>query len=149
MGIDKETIQKLRDETGAGVMDCKKALEEADSDIEKAKEVIKEKGIILASKKSERKTGAGFLKAYIHNDRVGILMEIRAETDFAVKSDPFQKLAHELAMQIAAMDPKDVDELLEQPFVKNESKTVGETIKEVVAEVGENINVKNFVRYEV
>ena len=149
MGIDKETIQKLRDETGAGVMDCKKALEEADSDIEKAKEVIKEKGIILASKKSERKTGAGFLKAYIHNDRVGILMEIRAETDFAVKSDPFQKLAHELAMQIAAMDPEDVDELLEQPFVKNESKTVGETIKEVVAEVGENINVKNFVRYEV
>ena len=149
MEINKEIIQKLRDETGAGIMDCKKALEETDGDIEKAKEVIKEKGIIIASKKSERKTGAGFLKTYIHNDRVGVLMEIRAETDFAVKSDPFQKLAHELAMQIAAMDPEDVDELLEQPFVKNESKTVGEIIKEVVAEVGENINVKNFVRYEI
>ena len=149
MEINKEIIQKLRDETGAGIMDCKKALEKTDGDIEKAKEVIKEKGIIIASKKSERKTGAGFLKAYIHNDRVGVLMEIRAETDFAVKSDPFQKLVHELAMQIAAMDPKDVDELLKQPFVKNESKTVGEIIKEVVAEVGENINVKNFVRYEI
>lgn len=147
--MNKENLQKLRDETGAGVMDCKKALEKADGDMEKAKEIIKEKGMIIADKKSDRKTGAGFLKTYVHNNRVGVLMEIRTETDFAIKSDPFQTLAHELAMQIAAMGPEDIDELLEQPFIKDESQTVQGVVKEAIAEVGENINIERFARYEV
>jgi elongation factor Ts len=147
--MNKEDLQKLRDETGAGVMDCKKALEEANGDMEKAKEIIKEKGMIIASKKSERKTGAGFLKTYIHNDRVGVLMEIRAETDFAIKSDPFQTMAHELAMQVAAMGPEDVNELLEQPFIKDASKKVEDIVTETIAEVGENINIERFARYKV
>ncbi len=147
--MNKENLQKLRDETGAGVMDCKKALEKADGDMEKAKEIIKEKGMIIADKKSDRKTGAGFLKTYVHNNRVGVLMEIRTETDFAIKSDPFQTLAHELAMQIAAMGPEDIDELLEQPFIKDESQTVQDIVKEAIAEVGENINIERFARYEV
>jgi elongation factor Ts len=147
--MNKENLQKLRDETGAGVMDCKKALEKADGDMEKAKEIIKEKGMIIADKKSDRKTGAGFLKTYVHNNRVGVLMEIRTETDFAIKSDPFQTLAHELAMQIAAMGPEDIDELLEQPFIKDETQTVQDIVKEAIAEVGENINIERFARYEV
>ncbi len=147
--MNKENLQKLRDETGAGVMDCKKALEKADGDMEKAKDVIKEKGMIIADKKSDRKTGAGFLKTYVHNNRVGVLMEIRTETDFAIKSDPFQTLAHELAMQIAAMGPEDVDELLKQPFIKDESQTVQDVVKEAIAEVGENVNIERFARYEV
>jgi len=147
--MEKEKIQKLREETGAGIMNCKKALEEASDDIEKAKEIIKEKGVVIADKKSDRKTGAGFLKTYIHNNRVGVLIEIRTETDFAVKSEPFQKLAHEIAMQIAAMNPKDVEELLEQPFIKDESKNIQEIIKETIAEVRENINVERFTRYEI
>jgi elongation factor Ts len=117
--------------------------------MEKAKEIIKEKGMIIASKKSERKTGAGFLKTYIHNDRVGVLMEIRAETDFAIKSDPFQTMAHELAMQVAAMGPEDVNELLEQPFIKDASKKVEDIVTETIAEVGENINIERFARYKV
>ncbi len=147
--MDKESIQKLREETGAGIMDCKKTLEEAEGDLEKAREIIKEKGIIIADKKSGRKTGAGFLKTYIHNNRVGVLMEIRTETDFTVKSEPFQKLAHEIAMQIAAMDPENVEELLEQPFIKDESETVRDVIKEAIAEVRENINIERFARYEI
>lgn len=147
--MDKKSIQKLRKETGAGIMNCKKALEEADGDIKKARKIIKEKGVIIADKKSKRKTGAGFLKTYVHNNRVGVLMEIRAETDFAIKSEPFQKLAHELVMQIAAMNPESVKSLLEQPFIKDESKIVREVISETVAQVGENINVERFTRYEV
>jgi elongation factor Ts len=147
--MNKEDLQKLRDETGAGVMDCKKALEESNGDMERAKEIIREKGMVIASKKSERKTGAGFLKTYIHNDRVGVLMEIRAETDFAIKSDPFQTMAHELAMQVAAMGPEDVNELLEQPFIKDASKKVEDIVTETIAEVGENINIERFARYKV
>lgn len=147
--MNKEDIQKLREETGAGIMNCKKALEEAEGALEKAKEIIKKQGVVIADKKSERKTGAGFLETYIHNSRVGVLMEIRTETDFAVKSEPFQKLAHELAMQIAAMDPENVEELLEQPFIKDESKTVQDVIKEAIAEVRENINIERFTRYEI
>lgn len=130
-------------------MDCKKALEEAGGDLDKARNIIREKGMVIADKKSDRKTGAGFLKAYIHNDRIGVLIEIRTETDFAVKSDPFQKLAHELAMQIAAMNPKDVDELLKQPFIKDESRTVEDVLKGTIAEVRENINIERFTRYEI
>lgn len=147
--MNKEDLQKLREETGAGIMDCKKALEEAGGDLDKARNIIRERGMVIADKKSDRKTGAGFLKAYIHNDRIGVLIEIRTETDFAVKSDPFQKLAHELAMQIAAMNPKDVDELLKQPFIKDESRTVEDVLKGTIAEVRENINIERFTRYEI
>lgn len=144
-----EDIKKLREQTGAGVMDCKKALEEANGDFDKAKEIIKEKGIILADKKAERKTGAGLLKSYIHNNRVGVLLDLRSETDFVAHSDPVQNLAHELAMQIAAMNPANVDALLNQPYVRDENKTVNDLIKEVIAQTGENIKVERFCRYEL
>lgn len=142
-------IVKLREQTGAGVMECKRALEEAGGDLDKAADIIQERGLLKAESKKERKTGAGLVYTYVHNDRVGVLMELRAETDFVVRAEPFKTLAHELAMQIAAMAPENVNELLGQPYIKDESTTVGDFIKGTVAKVGENIQVEKFVRYEI
>ena len=142
-------IVTLREQTGAGVMECKRALEEAGGDLDKAAGIIRERGLLKAESKKERKTGAGLVYTYVHNDRVGVLMELRAETDFVVRSEPFKTLAHELAMQIAAMAPENVDELLGQPYIKDESITAGNFIKGIVAKVGENIQVEKFVRYEL
>lgn len=142
-------VQKLRELTGAGVMECKKALEESEGDIEEATKIINERGVRRAEAKSERKTGAGHLESYVHNGRIGVLLELRAETDFTVRSQSFRDLAHELAMQISAMAPTDVNELLAQPYIKEESITVHDLIKRVIAQVGENIKVERFCRYEV
>ncbi len=147
--MSNNNIVKLREQTGAGVMECKRALEEAKGDFEKAASIIRERGLLKAESKKERKTGAGLVYTYVHNDRVGVLMELRAETDFVVRSEPFRVLAHELAMQIAAMSPEDVPSLLTQPYIKNESTTVGDFIKETMAKVGENIAVERFMRYEI
>ena len=142
-------VQKLREITGAGVMDDKKALEESGGDFVKAISIINEKGLIKAEKKATRATGAGYLESFIHNGRVGGLMEIRLETDFVAHSDPFQELAHNLVMHIAAMNPQNIEELLRQPFIKDESKGVEELIKNTIAKVGENIKVEKFCRYEL
>lgn len=147
--MNKEDIQKLREETGAGVMDCKRALEEAGGDFEKAREIVMEKGMLVAGKKENRQTGAGHLETYVHNGRIGVLLDIRAETDFAVNLEPFRELAHNLAMQIAAMRPRDVSELLEQAYIKDESVSVADVIKQAVGKVGENIRVERFCRYEI
>ena len=145
----KQEVQKLREETGAGVMDCKHALEEASGNFEKAKAIIHKKGLAKAAKKSERVTTAGHLESYVHAGRVGVLLELRCETDFVARNEKFKKLAHELAMQIAAMAPADVEELLKQPYIKDESKTMGDLVKEVIAKVGENVKVNKFSRMEV
>ncbi len=145
----KEQIQKLREETNAGVMDCKKALEEAGGDFEKAKKNLYEKGLIKANQKSERATGAGLLESYIHNGRVGVLLELRCETDFVARNELFKELAHNLAMQIAAMNPENVEELLKQPSIKDESQTIEDLIKQYIAKTGENIRVERFCRYEL
>lgn len=147
MKFTTKDIQKLREATGAGVMDCKKALESS-KNFESAVKKIGERGAVIAEKKGDRKTGAGFLKTYTHNDRVGVLLEIRAETDFAVKSAPFQEFAHEVAMQVAAMNPENVEGLLEQPYIKDDSKTVQDVLQGCIAKVGENIKVERFCRYE-
>ena len=142
-------VQKLRDLTSAGVLDCKKALEEANGDLEVARKIIFEKGLLRAEGKTERKTGAGVLETYVHNGRIGVLLELRCETDFVVRSEPFRRLAHELAMQIAAVEPNDVVSLLSQLYVKDESMTVDQLIKGVVSKTGENIKVEKFCRYEI
>lgn len=142
-------VQKLREATGAGVMECKKALEDAKGDFDSAVKLIYERGIVKAEKKSDRKTGAGLLESYVHNGRVGVLLEVRCETDFVTRSEPFIKLAHDLAMQIAAMSPNDPLELLEQAYIKDESMKVNDIIKTVTAKVGENIKVEKFCRYEL
>jgi elongation factor Ts len=142
-------VQKLREATGAGVMDCKKALDEAQNDFDRALEIIKEKGVIKASKRAGRETGAGVLESYLHNNRVGVLLELRCETDFVARSDDFRKLAHDLAMHIAAMNPQDNEALLAQNYVKDESLTVDGLVKSVVAKTGENIQMERFCRYEL
>lgn len=144
-----ENIKKLRDLTGAGVIDCKKALEEAKGDFEKAKEIIFEKGLIKAESKAERKTGSGYLQSYIHNDRIGVLLELRCETDFVARSDKFRNLAYELAMQIAAMEPKDIEELLNQFYIKNESILIKDLINQNIAVIGENIKIERFCRFSI
>lgn len=142
-------IIKLRQETGAGIMDCQKALKEAGNDFDKAVSIIREQGKLIAKKKSEKNTGAGFLKSYIHNERVGVLLELRCETDFAAKSDSFRELADNLAMQIIAMNPETIDDLLKEPYIKDENIEIDNLIKETIAKVGENIKIERFCRYEL
>jgi len=147
--ISSEAVHKLREATGAGVMDCRKALIEAGGDFDLAKKVIGEKGIAKVEKRAGRETGAGLAYSYVHAGRIGVILELRAETDFVVRSEPFRALAHELAMQIAAAAPADVDGLLSGPYIKDESKTVKDVVNAVIAQVGENIAVKQFYRIEV
>lgn len=130
-------------------MECKRALIDANGDFEKAKQIIFEAGQARFEKRAGRETGAGLIESYIHNERIGVLLEIRAETDFVVRSEPFRHIAKEIVMQIAAMNPENVEELLKQPYVKDDSKTIEALIKEAAAKVGENIQVTKFFRLEV
>ncbi len=142
-------IVRLREETGAGVMDCKRALADAGGDYEKAKVLIAERGLTKAEKKGERVTGAGLVYSYVHMGRVGVLLEVRCETDFVARTEDFQNLAKELAMQIAAMDPESPEALMAQEYVKDPSKTIEQVVKGVVAKVGENIQVARFARFSL
>ncbi len=146
--VTAETVQKLREMTSAGVMDCRKALIEANGDIDAAVKIIREKGLAKVEKRADRETGAGLVLSYIHNERIGVLLRLSAETDFVVRSEPFRTLAHDLAMHIAAVAPKDVEELLTQPYIKDESRTIKDVIGEVIAKVGENVTVGEFYRVE-
>lgn len=150
MTMSLDNIKKLREKTGAGIADCRKALEEAKGDFKKAQVLLKSWGIDKAAAKADRAVGAGLVETYIHPDgRVGSMVEINCETDFVAKTDEFKNLAHELAMQVAAMDPKDVEELLKQEYIRDNSKTIDQLVKEVIAKVGENIIVKRFIRFEL
>lgn len=146
--VTAEAVQKLRDMTSAGVMDCRKALIEADGDMDAAVKIIREKGLAKMEKRADRETGAGLVETYVHNDRIGVMLRVSAETDFVVRSEPFKALAHDLAMHIAAAAPANVEELLAQPYIKDESRTVKDIVGDVVAKVGENITVNEFYRIE-
>ncbi|MBI2278963.1 MAG: translation elongation factor Ts [Candidatus Brennerbacteria bacterium] len=145
----QDGIIKLREETGAGVMDCKRALADAGGDYEKAKRLIAERGLAKAAKQGERATGAGLIYSYVHMDRVGVLLELRCETDFVARTDDFRNLAKELSMQIAAMDPDSPETLLAQEYMKDSAKTVDQLVKGVAAKVGENIQVARFSRFSL
>lgn len=147
--INVKDIQKLRDLTGAGVMDAKQALSETQNDFDAAVEWIKQKGLIKIAKRENREAGAGLIESYTHNERIGVILDMRAETDFVVRSQPFRDLAHETAMQIAAMNPENVEELLKQPYIKDESKTIGDLVNDVRNRVGENVKVNKFYRLEI
>ena len=144
-----DALQKLREETGAGLVACKKAYDEAGGDLDRALEILREKGMAKVEKSAGREAGAGFIYSYVHNDRIGVLLDLRAETDFVVRSEPFQNLARELAMHIAAMGGETVEEILAQPYVKNPEKTVKDILNEVIARVGENVKINAFSRLEV
>ncbi len=150
MAVTMEDIKKLREETGAGVMDAKRALEESKGDIKKAKDWIAKKGLARAEKKADRETGNGLVYAYIHHDnQSGALVELNCETDFVARTEDFQTLAKELAMQVTSTDPKDVESFLKDDYIRDSSKTIDALIKEATGKLGENITLKRFVRFRV
>lgn len=144
--IKVEDIKKLRDETRAGIADIKSALEEADGNLEKARELIKRKGLDKAAKKSERAVKTGLVEVYSHGGRVGVLVELLCETDFVAKTDDFKNLAHELALQITSMNPGSLEELLNQEYIRDNSLTIDSLVKSVIAKLGENIQIGKFER---
>jgi elongation factor Ts len=146
MTISVDAIKKLREETGAGIADCRNALEESAGDEAKAKEVLKKKGLDKAASKSDREVKAGLVETYSHAGRVGVLVEILCETDFVAKTEDFKSLAHELALQIASMKPESVGQLLEQDYIRDTSLTVDGLIKSVISKLGENIQFGRFER---
>ena len=141
-----EDIKKLRDETGAGIADCKEALKESNGNLEKAKEWLKKKGLDKASSKSDREVKAGIVDVYSHAGKVGVLVELLCETDFVARTEDFKNLAHELSLQIASMNPSSVEELLSQEYIRDNSLTVDQLIKSAVGKLGENIQVGRFER---
>ena len=163
--ISADLVKELRERTGAGVMECKRALEEAGGNLERAVTVLQERGIALAEKKAHRETSQGMVECYIHaGGRLGAMVEVNCETDFVARTEDFKRLARDLAMQIVASSPAFVSEedlpegaegdpeelcLIHQPFIKDESRTVGDLIKEVIAKTGENIRVRRFTRFEL
>jgi elongation factor Ts len=195
MAISAQQVKELRQKTGAGMMDCKKALTETNGDMEKAIEYLREKGIAKAAKKSDRIAAEGVVESYIHaGGRIGVLVEVNCETDFVAKNEEFKSFVRDIAMQIAAMNPQYVRSeeipesvvekereilkqqalqegkpehivdkmvegrlqkhfkdicLLDQPFVKDPDKTIDQLVKEMIAKIGENINIRRFVRYEM
>ncbi|MEK6206254.1 MAG: translation elongation factor Ts [Chloroflexota bacterium] len=150
MASAKDDVKRLREETGAGVMDCKRALDEAKGDFDKAKVLIKERGLAKAQQKSGREAKEGIVEAYVHaGGRIGAMVELSSETDFVARNADFRELAKEVAMQVAAMDPKDVDELLTQAYIRDASKTIGELVTGIASTTGENVRVKRFKRFEL
>lgn len=148
--VDINLLKKLRNETLVSLADCRKALGESKNDYKKALETLRKSGLEKAAKKSERKTPQGMIDSYIHqNGRVGVLVEISCETDFVARTDVFKDLAHEICMQVAAMNPKDVPALLKQEYIRDNSKTIEILVKEAIAKLGENIVVKRFQRFEI
>ena len=193
MAITAEQVKELRDRTGAGIMDCKKILTQAEGDMEKAIQLLKEKGMAKAAKKAGRVAAEGLVEAYIHNGKYGALVEVNSETDFVATNDEFKQFVKDVAMHIAAAAPQYVKRedvpasivnaekeaqkqkalsegkpeaivekivegrmdkfyseicLLDQPFVKDPDKTVGQLLTELISKIGENIIIRRFVRYE-
>jgi len=163
--IQIDIVKELREQSGAGVIQCRNALVEAEGDIEKALQILKQKSLFQAEKKAKRSTSQGLVEAYIHaGGRIGAMVEVNCETDFVARTDEFKELAHHLAMQVAAMNPRFISKeevgegteiepqtacLLLQPDIKDPTRTVKETIAETIAKVGENIRVSRFVRFEL
>lgn len=146
---DVAALQKLRDLTGAGVMECKKVLEESAGNLDKALALIQERGLAKSEKRADRETGAGVIASYVHGGRIGVLVDLRAETDFVVRSEPFQQLAHELALQLSAVPAENVEEFLKTPYIRDDKKTVQDLVKDVIARVGENVRVNAISRLEI
>jgi elongation factor Ts len=193
--ISTEMVKELRTRTGAGILDCKKVLQETNGNLERAAEILREKGLARAAKKADREAKEGVVEAYTHmGGKIAVLVEVNCETDFVARTPDFKALAHDLAMQIAAANPRyvkmedvpaDVLEterntyrtqaaeekkpanvvdrivegkvknfyteacLLEQPFIKEPKQTIADIIKQAIAKLGENIQVRRFVRYQL
>jgi len=150
MTVKVQDVKKLREETGAGVMDAKSALEESGGNFEEAKKLLIKRGVAKAAKKASRETKAGLVHSYIHaGGRAGSLVVVACETDFVAATDDFVGLCDEIAMQVCAMDYESVEELLADEYIRDSGKRVGDLVTEVIAKVGENIEVRDFVKFSV
>ena len=165
MQISVDQIKELRERTAAGVMDSKRALEKAGGDVDRAEEILREQGAASAARKSSRATNEGLVESYVHSGgRIGALVEVNCETDFVARTPEFRELAHDVAMQVAAMSPEFIDEsevpedqthdpqqacLMQQPYIKDTTKTVGDLVKETVGKLGENIRIKRISRFSL
>jgi len=163
--IPVEMVKELRDQSGAPIMECRKALIEAKGDMAAALQILKQQSLILAEKKAKRSAVQGLIEAYVHGGgRIGAMVEVNCESDFVARTDEFKELAHHLAMQVAAMTPRFISReevaegsdiepqtacLLLQPYIKNPAKSVQEIIAETITKVGENIKVSRFARFEL
>ena len=148
--ISVEEVKKLRELTDGGVMECKKALEEAKGNLKKAQEILAKKGAAKAAKKKDRETSQGYVATYTHNTgKVGVILELLSETDFVARNEGFRQLAHDLCLQIASMDPKNDKELLKQDFIKEPGKTIKEVLETTIAKFGENIQLGRFERFQI
>jgi elongation factor Ts len=165
LDITTEEIKKLREESGAGIMDCRNALKETNGDKAKALEILQKQGLVKAQKSAGRSAKQGLVTSYIHSaGRIGALVEINCETDFVARTAEFQDLSHNVAMQVAAMSPEYIakDEcptgeaidfqnacLLLQPYIKDPAKTIQDIVTELIAKTGENIVISRFARFEL
>lgn len=165
MPIPVALLKELREKSGAGIMECRNVLEECSGDIEKAIQVLRERGLARAEKKAHRATSQGLVEAYVHpGGRIGAMVEVACESDFVARTDEFKDLAHDLVLQVTAtapqyLSPEDIPPgdhadpretcLLLQPFIKDEGKTVEQRLKETIARTGENIRVRRFVRFQL
>ncbi len=149
--MDINAIKKLREETSASVLDVKKALEESGGDVVKAKELLAVRGQAIAAKKSaERTVKAGLIETYVHSTgKVGSMVMLLCETDFVAKNDEFKVLAHEIAMQVAVSDYENMEDLLNDEYIKDGSKKIKDLITEAIAKIGEKIELGKFVRFSV
>lgn len=150
MLVTIDQIKKLREKTRAGVMDCRRALEEAKGDMKKAETLLTKWDVQKAEMKTDRETKAGVIEAYVHaGAKVGAMIELQCETDFVARTDEFKHLAHELCLQVASMNPKDVSALLRQAYIRDLSITVDQLVKQTIGKLGENIKVIRLIRFEL
>jgi len=150
MAISMTDIKALREKTGAGVLDAKKALEESQGDMAKAEEWVRQKGLARAEKKADRETKEGYIASYVHSTgKVAALVEILCETDFVARNEEFRSMAQSVAMQVASMQPETVEELLAQDFIKDADKTIDELVKGLSGKIGEKFVINRFTRYEI
>ena len=147
--VTASLVKELREKTGAGMMDCKKVLTETDGDMEKAIELLRERGIAKAAKKSGRVAAEGLVEAVVSEDgKSGAVIEVNSETDFVAKNEEFKTFVENVANQVLKTNPKDVEELLAQPAMFEEGKTVQEALVGKIATIGENLSIRRFVRFE-
>ena len=165
MKITTERVKELREQSGAGVMECRNILIETEGDIEKALNILRQRNLVKAERKKQRSASQGLIEAYVHTGgRIGAMVELNCETDFAARTDQFKQLAHELAMQVAACPPQFISQeevpegaeieaqtacLLLQPYIRNPGIPVQDLINEAIAKVGENIKIRRFARFEL
>ncbi len=142
-----ENIKLLREKTGAGVMDVKKALDEANGDVKKAEEILLKRGAMIAEKKAGRETANGLIDSYVHLGKIGVLVEVNCETDFVARNEDFKKFVHEISLQVAQSESESVEDLLKEEYFREAGKTIDDLLKEIIGKIGENIKIKRFVKF--